>query len=265
MMRLLIAAMALVGATGEAGANIYWIVENQTDKLFKVDVTTLQATEVGDLGFDFGFGGLGFAPDGTLYAWSTTDAGGQLYELNQTTGEGTLVGGSDLDGAQTFDISPQGDAIAWSLDGSLNNVNLNDGSTAFRVNTSPLSNGVASAFGTDAYYWADRDTDALYTVDIDNGDVTFVGDFSHNSLATNVGFNFADGMLYQTQNQFPLITMFQIDPSDGSSTMLGNVTGLPNQVNLEVTAGTFQIPAPGALALVGIGGLFAARRRRAGR
>jgi hypothetical protein len=55
--------------------------------LYRVDESTGAATLIGDTGFER-FGGLAFAPSGTLYGYTP----GALYTLNTTTGAATRIG-----------------------------------------------------------------------------------------------------------------------------------------------------------------------------
>ena len=81
-----------------SAASLLWVVENQSNNVYTVDVTTLSATLRGSAGIDVVFGGLGFAQDGTLYAWNAPNGAvaGSLHTVNQTTGAFSLVGPSAL-------------------------------------------------------------------------------------------------------------------------------------------------------------------------
>ena len=268
-MRKLVAILAAFTVAGVANGAPYWVVENQSNQVFRVDVNTRVATLVGPAGVDFVFGGLGFSTNGTLYAWNTNP--GNLYTVNQLTGGMTLVGGSGLFGADTFDINPlTNGAIAWSVSGSLNDVNLATGNTTFRVNTSPSNSGIASAFGPDGtYYQLNRDADVLNRVDINTGAVTLIGALGQNLNGTNLGFNPDDGFLYSINIQDPNFSLFRINPFTGQATLLGGVTGLPSGGSQQITAGTFQVaavPEPISMVVFGslvVGGIVAVRRRMA--
>ena len=271
IVRILTLAMVFaVGLTARpaSAASLMWVVENQSNNVYTVDVNTLTATLVGSSVVDVVFGGLGFAQNGTLYAWNTNP--GNLYTVNQGTGAFTLVGGSDLFGADTFDINPlTNQAIAWSVDGSLNSVNLNTGSTTFLVNTAPPNNGVASAFGSDGtYYQYDRNTGNLNRVNTTTGAVTTIGGSGPSLNATNLAFNPDNNSLYAIAIANALFPLYRIDPLTGARVFVGNITGLGNDPNQQITMGTFNVaaqqavPEPATMAFVGAGLLAAARRLR---
>ena len=272
IVRILTLAMVFaVGLTARpaSAASLMWVVENQSNNVYTVDVNTLTATLVGSAGVDVVFGGLGFAQNGTLYAWNTNP--GNLYTVSQTTGAFTLVGGSSLFGADTFDINPlTNEAIAWSVDGSLNDVNLATGGTSFRVNTSPSTVGVDSAFGSDGtFYQMDPfNSNVLSRVNTTTGAVTAIGGSGPNFSATNLSFNPDNNMLYTIAIFNAAFPLYQINPLTGARVFVGNITGLGNNPNQQITMGTFNVagqtavPEPATMALVGAGLLTAARRLR---
>jgi hypothetical protein len=262
--------LVAVGLTARpaAAASLMWVVENQSNNVYTVDVNTLTATLVGSAGVDVVFGGLGFAQNGTLYAWNTNP--GNLYSVNQGTGAFTLIGGSALFGADTFDINPlTNEAIAWSVDGTLNDVNLGTGATSFRVATSPTGQGVASAFGSDGtYYQYDRNTGNLNRVNTTTGVLTTIGGSGPSVNATNLAFNPDNNTLYTIAIMNALFPLYRIDPLTGARVFVGNITGLGNDPNQQITMGTFNVaaqqavPEPATMALVGAGLLTASRRLR---
>jgi len=267
---LALTMLVAVGLTARpaAAASLMWVVENQSNNVYTVDVNTLTATLVGSAGVDVVFGGLGFAQNGTLYAWNTNP--GNLYSVNQGTGAFTLIGGSALFGADTFDINPlTNEAIAWSVDGTLNDVNLGTGATSFRVATSPTGQGVASAFGSDGtYYQYDRNTGNLNRVNTTTGVLTTIGGSGPSVNATNLAFNPDNNTLYTIAIMNALFPLYRIDPLTGARVFVGNITGLGNDPNQQITMGTFNVaaqqavPEPATMALVGAGLLSAARRLR---
>lgn len=231
------------------GASLMWVVENQSEQVFVVDVASLSATLVGPSGISVNFGGLGYDPaTAILYAWST-DAGGSLYTVDQTVGTFGLVGSDPLFGADTFDIRPTDSlAIAWSVLGELHDIDLGSGAATFRVATT--GSGIASAFGPDGtYYNLDRGDDILYTVDVDTGVRTPVGPLGIDVGSTNVAFNPDDGYLYAIEILDATYPLYRIDPSSGAAVVAGNVTGLPANSGQQITMSTFLIEGQGSSVL----------------
>ena len=267
-----LALMVVSASFGQARAeSLMWIVENQSGKVFTVDVNQLAATLVGDTNAAVSYGGLGFSQDGTLFAKGRVNNElGNLYTVDKTTGAFTLVGnGRYRQGAQTFDIDPQsGDAVAWYPNGALRTVDLVTGATSFRVWTNPIEQGFASAFRPNGtLFQLDYVDDELNRVNIDTGTITRVGSLGLDILATSLAYNPDDNMLYTIEND-PSYPLYRIDPLTGAASLVGNVTGLPIIADQQVTMATFFVPAPepSSLVLLSIATLgllaCAARRRR---
>jgi hypothetical protein len=80
-----------------ARAQVFYTVENNTDTLYTVDVSTFSATPVGPLGVSFLYGDLAFDPaTATMFMSDGWGAGlsvsSSLYTVDLTTGAATLVG-----------------------------------------------------------------------------------------------------------------------------------------------------------------------------
>src|SRR5262245_12872194 len=101
---LCLATLAVLFAASAAKAQTYWVIENTSDQLRRGNSTKQTGTVVGPLGVDWQFGGLGFAPNGTLYGWNTGN--NSLYTINTATGAATLVGAGSIGGMDSFDINP---------------------------------------------------------------------------------------------------------------------------------------------------------------
>jgi hypothetical protein len=80
-----------------ARAQVFYTVENASDTLYTLDVSTLTITPVGPLGVSYNFGDLAFDPStATMYMTDGWGAGlsvpSSLYTVNLATGAATLVG-----------------------------------------------------------------------------------------------------------------------------------------------------------------------------
>jgi uncharacterized protein (TIGR03382 family) len=260
----ILSAALVLGVAGNvvlaASADTMWVVENQTDTLWTVDVATLQATQIGNLNTNWGFGGLGFY-NGTLYGRNTNDGG--LYTIDTGTGNATLVGTDTLPfGLDTFDIDPTtGQGIGLGVSGEVWDIDLSNGAATFIANTSAPIAAVSSAFDAGGtLYEVDRNVGVLNTIDTTNGNVTVVGPLGFAYVGTSAGYNFNDGLIYVFAS-FDSPDLYSINTATGAGTFVGTVNGLPSG-GVQYTAATFNIPAPGTAALFGLGGLALARRRR---
>lgn len=254
--------LALVLSASQAGAQTYWVIENTTDQLCRIDVNTLQGTVVGPLGVNWSFGGIGFAPNGTLYGWDSVP--NRLYRINTSTGSATLIGTGSAFGMDSFDINPvtgRAYGVAGADLNSVQEINLTTGATTFIAYTNPSTGVPASAFNATGTWFALNGGPTLSTINLNNGSVTTIGSTGLGGNITNMGFNFADNQLYAMRVIDPNFPLFRIDPSTAVSTFVGNVTGLPGGANQQITAGTFQfvaVPEPTTigfcgLAIIGIG------------
>jgi len=102
------------------------------DSIYTIDVTTGQLTLIGSTGY-YGFQGLAFAPDGTLYGWEGGHGGGYgigLVTVDPLTGIVTDVNpsvGGSLGEGQTLDFSFDGDGTLYMASSWLYTVDINTG------------------------------------------------------------------------------------------------------------------------------------------
>jgi hypothetical protein len=245
-----------------AVANAYWVIENRENRLWKVDVTTLQATLVGDLGFNYSFGGIAFSADGRLWA---TDSTSQTFgTIDPATGAYSVLSTHGRFGVDTFDINPV-DGRGYGLDvkGIVYEADFTTG--AFNtVRTVPDTECFGSAFDTDGrWFHLDSDANSLAYVNPLQGDRVFVGNLGFNTNATNLGYNPVDGQLYFIQITDPNYPLYRVNPQAAVTTFVGNISGFSYiSGNQQITAGTFVIPAPASGVAMALTGIAAARRRR---
>jgi hypothetical protein len=106
-------------------------VDDNTNKLLKIDITTGAATAVGSLGTgSFNDMGLAFIGN-TLYMSSTTGSGtGGLFVVNSTTGAATLIG-NFASGVKVRSLGSYGGVLyGWSNTDTLLTINTGTGATS---------------------------------------------------------------------------------------------------------------------------------------
>lgn len=150
--------------------------------LVTIDPQTAQATLIGGLGV--GSSDISFAPDGTLYSWTTR--GGPLGSINLATGLQTQIG-SGANGTQ-------GNGLAFTPGGTLYLAGPNNPGDLYTVDpvtgaiTSvaaltdvPLGFGPFNAMASDAnglLYAVGRNSSDLVTIDANTGVITVMGTLS---------------------------------------------------------------------------------------
>lgn len=114
--------------------------------------------------------------------------------------------------------------------------------------------GIAMHPITGILYGYDASTEGLYTISTTDGSTTLIG-LSGESVGAIGGMDFsADGGTLLLADGSDVL--FSININDGSMTNVGDLLG-PN-----VSALSFRVPTPGSVALLGLGGMVALRRRR---
>lgn len=235
--------------------------------LYRLDLTTAQATRIGDgIGFN-DVEGLAFAPDGTLYgvADGTIGTGSGLTDflirINTNTGEGSLVGplrglaGEGPGGQLDYGLSFSCDGRLWASSdttGLLWEVDPRSGSVREVGNTgAPLSD--ISTFGSRMYGvgvrtgFGDAAQQALYRIDPSTGTAERIGSLGVTDNLSSAGVDFAaDGTLWATLDSQPPdfdrpSRLARIDTVTGLATVVGSITGITD--NLSVRALAIEPPA----------------------
>lgn len=220
-------AWSSIGALSSTAMNNLARVPGSGDLYLVYNFSSYRAIGTdGTLGSDLGTlpstFGMAFDGSGGLYAiHGTGGATGTWYTLNATDGA-TLSSANTLNAYSQF-----GGNLTWSGDGN--------------------------------FYWADDNTDALYSISAD-------GSYNQIGGLTGDGFNGSDWLtLFSEGDSTYLLNearLYEVNLATAGLTRLGTVTGLPSKFALgfagaagtPTTTPTGQAPAPATLALLA-GGL----------
>jgi hypothetical protein len=194
---LAIAILVIVSSSARADRWAYAVGEvNGVTSLYKVDLTTWTATDIGSVGTLME--GLATAASGQLYG---TDDSGYLYLINHDTGQTTLIGstgqgdveGLDYDKTRLLGVSLDTDPpVVFSIDTT-------------NATTQPLVTATQDTGGVRAMCVRDNSTvfvvgdgppaHTLYSINLNTGAVTTIGTL--NVAGTLVAaMDFVDGTLY---------------------------------------------------------------------
>ncbi|MFN0132960.1 MAG: S8 family serine peptidase, partial [Phycisphaerales bacterium] len=204
----------------EVGPFAYSVQSNGNDHLYRIDLGTGIATDLGLVG-NGDIEGLSFGPNGRLYGLTGTGAGGQLWDLSVPPG--SLVGNS---------VRANLDAGMDYYNGQMYNIQGNSGaSSLYRVNT---TTGAPTLLGSNALYFGDLAIDllgnafasenlsanTLYSINLTNGAATLVGALGVNP--GQFGTSFDDtGTLWALDDGGQIYT---IDTATGAATTQDHVT-----------------------------------------
>jgi hypothetical protein len=250
---LFLVVAACAGTSAHAG--ILYTVRVDDNMLRSFDTQSLTFTDIGQLGVGFDFGDLAYDHSTSTMYMVQGFAGTGLYTVNLTEGDATLVG------AHGFT-----DMFGIAYHSGRDELYGSRSTTGFGVYTLDRGNGSASfvgdpGVGLDAITYdpvRDRLVGAyagpgdIYEIDPDTGGSTllFDGDFFDNC-----------GMAYDPDTDLYWLidwsgNMYTINPDEGDRTLV--LSGLGAHDGL---ASTTPIPAPGALALLGLACGIRRRRR----
>jgi hypothetical protein len=258
--------IALLGAlaltmTGSAFAQGRLFAIDSSRNIYDVDMMTGAASQIGQISSNAGTtGGLAYDfSTGTMYLTSTSlDS---LYTLDINTGAATLVGEYGDSGIVMHGL--EWDSSTGTLYGA-----SGGGTTAGNFYTINTSTGVATFVGNngltsftnlgydsanDAMYATNSGADSFYSVDRATGAATLIGPLLNSTNPNGLAFNASNGLMYMVDNSTDLLYTMNLQTGEA------NVVGALGSGNY---LGLVWIPTPGAAALLGLGGLAAARRRR---
>ena len=217
------------------------------DTLYRVDLSTHTAQELGSAGFLNGqqpivnIEGLTYSPDGQLYAVS--DALKVLLQINPITGTATLIGALNLAGqsiTQKLDLGLTFtcDGRLWLSAGNGNfwEVNRATGATTLVGNLGVKITGLA-ANGQQVYGAGSQGDNNLYFIDTSTAQTTLVGDYGADAsyiTTASPGFD-ASGQLWAILDYVPpqpgVIKVMEwsdlasLDANSGTLSNTGAITG----------------------------------------
>ena len=252
-LRAFIAALVLAVAHGTAAAADVIGYSEAFDTLFRVDLSTHTAQELGPAGSLNGtriadLEGLSYSPGGTLFAVS--DGLKILLRINPQTGHATVVGplnlGNEaltahLDLGMTFTC----DGRLWlsaAADGNFWQVDPASGATTLVGNLGVKVTGLTSS-GQDLYGTGSQGNNNLYRIDPATAKSTLVGAYGIGTYVTTVSPAFdASGKLWSilsyvppqqgTTEIPPWSDLASINAATGSLINTGNITG-PSDLQTE--------------------------------
>jgi hypothetical protein len=190
--------------------------------LIRIDTVTGQGQRVGPLGIDVDGGGLDFACDGTLWAFSRDETqvdAAVLYTIDIDTGAATVVRTFDVAGFPPgvgLEFGPDDSTLYWRTGTEL--LILDPDTGAIIPVTSGLSNNGSSLTMNPAtcedFFSTVRTR--LIRIDPDDGAQTNVGNgaFVYTALAST-----PDGTLYGHSAR----TLFRVDPDTGAGFAIGQI------------------------------------------
>lgn len=265
-------AVSLVACAGVAEADLSWgfiSTSGDPDPVTAFDLASpgTSNTALGFTATNFNRG-MDFDSENSFYYYVSTDSlndpgdrGLWYWDNGANTQLGTIPFSDSGDGDATLgpgngrffvstddNDSADGDSI-YAFD------NLNGSPTFTEIGETGLSQiiGLAAHPISGLLYGYDSSTEGLYTIDSSTGAATLVG-------SSGMSFPAIGGMDFDASGSTLLLSvggdLYTVDITSGAVTAAGDV-------GLNVSALSYRVPAPGAASLLALGGLAAARRRRA--
>lgn len=255
---LTVAALA-IGSAASAQGRLFALDSNRS--LYDINMMTAERTLIGQVSANAGTtAGLAYdGSTGTIYLTSTSNDA--VYTLDIDTGVATLIGGYGDPGIVMHGI--EWDSSTGTLYGA-----SGGGTTAGNFYTIDTSTGFASLVGnngltsftnlgynstTNTMYATNSGTDSFYSVNRATGATTLIGPLLTSTNPNGLAYNAANGLMYMVDNSTD--NLYTINLQTGEATIIGFI-GSGNYLGL------VWIPSPGAAALLGLGALAGARRRR---
>lgn len=254
--------LALVSPVAHAAPFAY---TSTGTELLSTDLDTGLSTVIGTVSGVSTLQALAWSPDRVLFG---TDTSGNLFQIDETSGNTTLIGDTGLGNIEGLDfLGPSLLAISFELTPTIYVLDTTDANPSFVVTATsalpdtPRSMTVLDAENVLVSVNPDLGPSQIYQISLTTGDVTLVGSPGTPFASAALDFG-TDGLLYLGDNQGGL---YQIDPTNGA--IVDTITTDGFQGGLAMAsfrpAVTASAPEPGVLALLLVGAAgFLPRRRR---
>jgi hypothetical protein len=180
----LIIFAGVISCTSNVQAGTLYAVRESDDTLVNIDTDTFAYTVIGPLGVSFEFGGLTYDPNSQTLYMIGGRGNNNLYTVNRTTGQATLVGShgmNDLFGL-AFD-STNNVLYATQFAGGTNfySLNTSNGASTLIGNMGIGIGGLAYNSATATLIGVNDGSGALYSINRTNATITLVSNGSGNN------------------------------------------------------------------------------------
>lgn len=245
-LRLAIAALVLCVVSGTAAAADLIGYSEAFNALYRVDITTRTATEIGYSVSPYNsiIKGLTFSPGGTLYGINDGRTVKTLVRIDVNTGLASPVGTLNLGTSDTLDLG-----MAFTCDGQLWlaattgqfwKINPGNAQVTSIGNLGVTITGLA-ARGNKLYGAGGQNNNNFYSIDPTAGTATLIGAFGDPDFITVTSPAFdQDGNLWAILDYVPpefdnsqtprWSDLASISPNSGTLSNLGNITASGNSV-----------------------------------
>lgn len=242
--------LAILGGSASAGVLSYGLAP---DGVYSVDHSSPAATFLFDPGFSF----LGATDNLDGLTFYGTPAGGPLYRIDPLAQTATAIGA--YGGAEIRELAMNEDTgVLYATDYI----------TLYTVDQTSGAATPVGGMGGLGEYWAmdyhdalnrmfaiSNTDDSLYEVDMSTGATTFIGSTGADRIS-DIWYDDSTQTLFGVTDGAGGDQYYTINTTTGFATFTGSA-GSGNLTGLGWT-----VPAPGALALLGLAGLLGTRRRR---